>query len=110
MTAMTEGKLKHENSRYHGTGGVSSESRRVGLRPAFKDTATQAIYLSRFAGGALAPFHCLEGLPDELVLGRTTSGRVAAIKPSVMSGFARGDLFYSRDEAAALGGIYHSFD
>ena len=66
------------------------------------DAATRAVHLSRFANGKSAPFHILDGLPDELVLARTAAGRVAAAKPSVVSGFVREGLFYTRDEAAAF--------
>jgi hypothetical protein len=86
MSVMTELELQLENRRYCGTGGVSSHSRDAGFRPALMDSGTRAVYLSRFADGRMAPFHTLEGLPRELVLGRSASGRVAAIKPSVISG------------------------
>lgn len=66
------------------------------------DAGTRAVYLSRFADGRIAPFHILDGLPADLVLGRSASGRVAAVKTSVISGFVRAGLFYTRDEAAAL--------
>jgi hypothetical protein len=66
------------------------------------DLETRAVYPSCFADGRRAPFHILDGLPDELVLARSACGRVAAIKPSVISGFVRAGLFYTRDEAAAL--------
>jgi hypothetical protein len=102
MIEHTELELQLENSRYCGTGGVSSHSCGAGFRPAFMDSGTRAVYLSRFADGRMAPFHTLEGLPRELVLGRSASGRVAAIKPSVISGFVRAGVFYTRDEAAAF--------
>jgi hypothetical protein len=66
------------------------------------DTGTRAVYLSRFADGRMAPFHTLEGLPDELVSGRNASGRACVVKASVISGFVRAGLFYTRGEAAAL--------
>jgi hypothetical protein len=66
------------------------------------DVETRAVYPSRFADGRMAPFHILDGLPDELVLARSACGRVAAIKPSVISGFLRAGRFYTRDDAAAL--------
>jgi len=99
---MTESKLTVENSRYCGTGGVSSRNGGAGFRPAFMDAGTRAVYLSRFADGRIAPFHILDGLPDDLVLARRTGGRVAAAKPSLVSGFERAGVFYTRDEAAAL--------
>ena len=110
MSAMTELKLQLENSRYRGTGGVSSNSRCAGFSPAFMDSGTRAVYLSCFADGRMAPFHTLDGLPEELVLGRTTSGRVAAINPAVISGFVRAGVFYTRNEAAALVAADQPFD
>lgn len=107
---MTESQLTVENSRHCGTGGVSSRNRSAGFRPAFMDAGTRAVYLSRFADGRTAPFHVLDGLPDELVLERRATGRVAAAKPSVISGFVRAGLFYTRDEAAALVAEDGAFD
>ena len=102
MNAMTDLTLEHENRCHRGTAGVSSRSRGAGFRPAFLDTGTRAVYLSRFADGRMAPFHTLEGLPDELVLVRNTGGRACAAKASVISGFERAGAFYTRGEAAAL--------
>jgi hypothetical protein len=97
---MTQQRLELENIRYHGTGGVS-QNRSYGFWPAFMDTQTRAVYLSRFTDGRLAPFHILDGLPDELVLSRNPGGRGAIVKAFVVSGFIREGVFYSRDEAAA---------
>lgn len=102
MRAMTEARLKSENRQFRGTGGVSGGSGGVGFRPAFMDAVTRAIYPSRFADGRPAPFHLLDGLPDEVVLRRDGSGRVAAVKASILSGFVRSGRFYTRDEAASL--------
>jgi hypothetical protein len=98
---MTESRLKLENVRYVGTGGVSRENRRYGFRPAFMDLQTKAVYLARFADGRPAPLHLLDGLPDELVLSRDAAGRVAEVRASVISGFEQEGRFYTRDEAAA---------
>ena len=100
MNAMTQQRLDQENIRYHGAGGVSQNCS-CGFWPAFMDTETRAVHLSRFTDGRLAPFHILDGLPDELVLSRNPGGRAAIVKASVVSGFIRDGLFYSRDEAAA---------
>src|SRR5262245_36831515 len=102
MNAMTEATLRLENRRHRGTGGVSHNARPMSFHPAFMDQGTCAVYLSRFADGRMAPFHMLDGLPDEVVVERTPGGRVAAIKPSVVSGFVRAGRFYTRDEAAAF--------
>ncbi len=58
------------------------------------------MYLSRFTTGEPAPFHLLDGLPDEVVAARGASGRVEAVRPGVVSGFVRDGEFYTREEAA----------
>jgi hypothetical protein len=92
--------LKQENVAHAGTGGRSDGNCGLGFHPAFLDTATFAIYLSRFADGRPAPFHMLDGLPDEVVLVRSTSGRVVAAKATLISGFERNGFFYTRTAAA----------
>ena len=104
---MTQQVLRLETSSFLGTGGVSAGNRSDGFRPAFLDTDTNAVYLSRFSDGQAAPFHLLDGLPDELVLRRNASGRVEAVKSAVVSGFVRDGRFYSREEAVqAVAGIH----
>jgi hypothetical protein len=63
--------------------------------------ATRQAELSRFADGRPAPMHLLEGLPDLWVVERDTQGRVSALKDTVIAGFIRGGLFYTREQAAA---------
>ena len=97
---LTENELKRENNVHIGTGGRSQENSGLGFRPAFFDFATQMIYPSRFADGRLAPFHLLDGLPEEVVIDRAPNGRVVATKASVISGFVRDGFFYTRTAAA----------
>jgi hypothetical protein len=92
--------LKQENLVHAGTGGRSQDNGGLGFHPAFLDTTTFAIYLSRFADGRRAPFHLLDGLPDEVVLVRSAAGRVVAAKPTLVSGFERNGFFYTRSAAA----------
>ena len=92
--------LRRENIVHIGTRGRSEENSGLGFRPAFLDFATQTIYPSRFADGRLAPFHLLDGLPDEVVIDRTVSGRVVAAKATLISGFVRNGFFYTRAAAA----------
>lgn len=99
-TALSSSVLEKQNQQFKGSGGRSEENRGLGFRPAFMDTETLAIYASCFADGRPAPFHLIDGLPDELIAERSASGRVAVLKASVVSGFVREDHFYSRDEAA----------
>lgn len=94
--------LKRENTLHAGTGGRSQENSGLGFAPAFFDYATCTIHPSRFANGALAPFHVLDGLPDEAVAMRSPCGRVIAAKATLISGFVRGGFFYTRSAAARL--------
>jgi hypothetical protein len=102
QTILTEAVLARENVHFHGTGGRSQENREHGFVPAFMDLQTRTVYLSRFADGRPAPIHVLDGLPDEVVLSRHLSGRVASVKTSIVSGFMLEGRFFSRDEAATL--------
>lgn len=98
--SMTQSVLNVENEAFRGRGGRSEENRSCGFLPAFMDTQTRQVYVSRFADGRLAPFHLLDGLPDEVVTARHASGSVASVKSSVVSGFVCGGRFFTRDEAA----------
>ena len=98
---LSQAVLEYENSRYRGSGARSQENQSVGFRPAFRDAETGIVYTSRFSDGRPASFHLLDGLPDEVVLARNPSGRVEAVKQSVVSGFVRERRFFTRDEAAA---------
>jgi hypothetical protein len=100
--AMTKQVLRIETLRFLGTGGISAGNQSDGFRPAFLDTDTDAVYLSRFSDGRPAPFHLLDGLPDELVPERNASGSVKAVKATIVSGFVRSGRFYSRQEAARV--------
>jgi hypothetical protein len=97
---MSEELLKRENELHVGTGGRSPENRDLGFRPAFLDFETQIIYPSRFADGRPAPIHVLDGLPEEVIVDRTTAGRVVHAKASLISGFVRNGFFYTRSAAA----------
>jgi len=91
--------LADEKARWHGSSGCSAGNRGLGFRPAFLDSETGRVYLSAFADGRPAPVHLLDGLPQSLVVARSPSGRVCAVKASVISGFARDARFYTREEA-----------
>lgn len=92
--------LAEQNHGFRGTGGVSAENRDLCFRPAFLDQGTGTTYLSRFGDGRIAPLHVLDGLPNELVSERDASGRVMAVKNSVIAGFLRDGLFFTREQAA----------
>ena len=92
--------LEAENQSFAGTGGISSANRHYGFTPGFLDRETGAVYCSCWADGTPAPFHALDGLPDHLVLARNHRGHIVAIKSSVVAGFIRFGLFYTREQAA----------
>jgi hypothetical protein len=99
--SLTEAVLRRENREFEGTGGRSEENGAAGFSPAFLDTETRRVYVSRFADGRPAPFHLIDGLPGEVVVARHLSGGVARIKCTVVSGFLHCGRFYTRAEAAA---------
>jgi hypothetical protein len=100
-TELSQEVLKGENRKFFGTGARSEENRSLGFRPAFMDAETGIVYLACFSDGRPAPFHLLDGLPDEIVLNRSALGRVVSVKGSVVSGFVLDRTFYTREEAAA---------
>lgn len=97
---MTLQRLADENVAFTGTGGRSQENRGLGFEPAFYDFTRGTTYRSRFADGKAAPFHVLDGLPDEVIASRDPSGRAVAAKATLISGFVRNGLFYTRTAAA----------
>jgi len=97
---MNRERLALENAQHAGTGGVSAGNRSLGFRPAFLDWATMQIYPSCFADGRAAPCHILDGLPEEVVVERSASGRVRRVTSSIIAGFERGGFFYTRRAAA----------
>lgn len=104
---MTPDRIEFENETYRNTGGTSQECAPLGLHPAFCDLQTGQIYASRYGDGRPAPFHLLDGLPDDLVLLRQPGGRVTSVKDSVVSGFELDGRFYTRDEATTLADRLH---
>ena len=93
--------LRVEIIRFRGTEGRSQGNAHLGFLPAFRDRTTGMIYRSCFGNGKAAPFHLLDGLPEQLVVKRSRQGRVVAVKSSVISGFLRAGLFYTREQALA---------
>ena len=89
-----------ENRWFAGSGGVSRENRAPGFVPACYATCSHQTVISRFANGATAPLHILEGLPEAWVMARDASGRVTAVQDSVIAGFLRQGKFYTREQAA----------
>ena len=101
MLTMSTRYLQLETEAHRGTGGVSVENHGLGFRPAFMDRDTGATYPATFRDGRPAPFHILDGMPDELVVARDRRGCVSRVVGSVVAGFLRDGIFYTREQAAA---------
>jgi hypothetical protein len=100
--ALSQRMLRRDTRFLRGTGGVSAEAKGAGFLPGFHDTETGRTYIACHADGRPAPMHLLEGLPEHLVTERNPSGKATAVCPSVVAGFIRNDVFYSREAAARL--------
>lgn len=92
--------LVEENRQYAGSGGLSENNAQARFVPAFKDSRTGQVEISRFRDGRPAPFHLVDGLPEEWVTHRDLAGRVVGIRASVISGFVRLGRFFTRQEAS----------
>ena len=97
---LTSATLRQENTRYRDSGGVSGNNRSAGFAPAFCDSETGRTELSRFTNGSTAPCHLIDGLPEDWVVERDATGHTLAIKHSIVAGFVRDGLFYTREQAA----------
>lgn len=100
MKPLSAHRLTEENQVHAETGGRSEDTCGLGFKPAFLDFATQKVYPCQFANGMPAPFHLLDGLPDEVVVDRAPTGRVVSAKATLISGFVRNGFFYTRTAAA----------
>ena len=96
----TKASLEKENLVFCGTSGVSRENSGNGFRPAFCDSETGRVEISRFQNGQPAPVHMLEGLPECWVVEWDATSKATAIKHTVISGFVRDNCFYTRVQAA----------
>ncbi|MCZ6619808.1 MAG: hypothetical protein O7E57_16935 [Gammaproteobacteria bacterium] len=95
--------LHRENRAFAGTSGISTNNKTLGFVPAFYDRKTGRVQISRFSDGRPAPIHLMEGLPEEWAVGHDLNGRIISVKPTIISGFVRGDDFYTREQAAEAG-------
>ena len=102
MVTLSRRYLELERAARRGTGGVSAENRHVGFVPAFLETRTGSVYPCAFADGRPAPFHLLDGLPDQLVVARDRYGAPSQVVGTVVAGFLLESRFYTRDQAAVL--------
>ncbi|KAA1171001.1 hypothetical protein FWJ25_17615 [Marinobacter salinexigens] len=100
MSARQPAFLQEENRLFAGTGGISEGNAHACFMPAFKDARTGQVELSRYRDGRPAPFHLIDGLPEEWVINRDPKGHAVAIQSSIVSGFVRLGRFFTRQEAS----------
>jgi len=99
---MDRKRLIKENLEFVGTNGQSIVNRKANFKPAFRDEATGRVEIARFRNGELAPMHLICGLPDDWATERDEYGSVCRVKSSIIAGFVKEGIFYTRTEAAAL--------
>jgi len=92
--------LAHQNQAYAGTGGTSQGNHERGFSPAYMDAETGKIVASSFTDGRPAPIHLLCGLPDEWVVEQGFNSEGPKLKESIVVGFVKNNIFYTRAEAA----------
>lgn len=93
-------RLVEENREFADTSGISQNNSAAGFVPAFKNSESGEVEISRFCDGRLAPFHMIDGLPEHWIAEWDHQGRAIEIKSSVISGFVRLGEFFTRQEAA----------
>ena len=98
--SMTCERLREDNQTFDGTGGVSASNCAEGFIPAFCDTETGQVIPSRNADGSQAPIHLLAGLPMEWAVELGNGNVVLAVKETIIAGFLRAGVFFTRDQAA----------
>ena len=97
---LTSRGLRQQCRLYRGTGGASEGNRDAGFVPAFLNRDTGETHVSAYADGRCAPVHVLDGLPDGVIVRRNRSGKVTAVRGTIVAGFLRGGRFYTREQAA----------
>ena len=92
--------LPQQNHCYRDTGGISQNNKKFGFIPAFYDSISHTVYLSRFSNGSPAPVHILEGLPEHLLENRIMTDKLDSEKNTLIAGFVSGKQFLTRQQAA----------
>lgn len=88
--------------RYDHCRALCEESHAAGFQPAFLDTHTGVVYLSRFLNGQIAPLHFFDALPSNLVERDSNCSQARRLKNFVVAGYVSEDQFYTREEAAKV--------
>jgi hypothetical protein len=97
--SLTLGQLRSAKEKPRNLRRIDMNVASQGFVPAFLDTESGMVYLSRHTDGNLALLHVLDGLPPDLIEARSATGKPTVAKTKVLAGFVREGRFYSRDEA-----------
>ena len=92
--------LKHQNREFKETGGISSNNRQLQFVPAFKDTETGEVCTICNPDGSPSLIHNLNAAPRSWIVQQDASGRVLALKGTIVAGFVLDQIFYTRQQAA----------
>ncbi len=94
---MDDQTLRRENLAYAGTNGISQNNH---LKPAFLDKRTGRVEIARLKDGRAAPMHIISWLPREWATDVKPDGSVQALISTIIAGFERDGVFYTREQAA----------
>ena len=94
--------LHQQNLAFRGTTGISQNNAETGFKPAFLDKRTGRIELGRFRNGLAAPMHLISWLPPEWGISWDHQGAITELQPSIIAGFVKEGVFYTREQAAEL--------
>jgi hypothetical protein len=93
--------LAWENDCFAETRGVSQNCSDRHFIPAFKDRLTGETHASVFEDGRPAMIHLLDGLPEHWIVSRDKDRHVTAVLETIISGFLRNGVFFTREEVVA---------
>ncbi|MGI9315696.1 MAG: hypothetical protein ACR2QW_00070 [bacterium] len=99
---MNKQTLRLENLAYSGTKGISQNNSKSGFRPAFLNSKSGRVEISRMESGCPAPVHLIDWLPREWASTIGKDGSVKSLIPEIISGFSRNGTFYTREETASF--------
>ena len=99
--------LRRQNVEFAGTYGISNANRRAKFVPAFRDLETDRVEIARLRNGQPATMHLICGLPEEWAVDHDEHGSICRVKPSIVAGFVREGIFYSREQAARISTANH---
>ena len=102
VTEMNSLSLAVENKVFAGTNGVSANNRHLGFQPAFLNKETGEVEFSRNRDGSPAAMHLIRWLPKTWGDIYDDKGGILRLQESVVVGFSRDGVFYTRVEAAEL--------